>query len=109
MEGSPLGRNHDGGGHEALHHIPGDDYRRPAARVTGRKVAGRGAELLPDGDSRKCRNGGAEAFVRADAARVRNELVRCDLLLGCRLARFITLPLSCDPSRAPHSFGPETG
>ena len=26
-----------GAGHEALHHIPGDDYRRPAARVTGRQ------------------------------------------------------------------------
>ena len=66
MKGAPLGRDHDGsGGHEALHHIPGDDYRRPAARVTGRKVVGRGAELLPDGDSRKSRNGGAEAFERA--------------------------------------------
>jgi hypothetical protein len=66
-----MGRSHDGGGHEALHHIPGDDYRRPAARVTGRRVAGRGAELCSIGDSRKSRNGVAEAFERA-------EPVRCD-------------------------------
>ena len=57
MEGSPLGRNHDGGRHEALHHIPGDDYRRPAAHVPGRKVVGRGAELRSIGDSRKGRLG----------------------------------------------------
>ena len=41
-----MGRTHDGGGHEALHHIPGDDYRRQAARVIRPPVVGRGAELF---------------------------------------------------------------
>jgi len=44
--GAPLGRTHDGGGHEALHHIPGDGYRRPAARVIRPQVVGRGAEQV---------------------------------------------------------------
>jgi len=56
---------------------------RPAARVTGRTVAGRGAEHhsnRPEGGWSWF--GGAGAFGKADAARVTKELVRCVLLLG---------------------------
>jgi len=55
-------------------------------------VVGCGAELRSTGDSSKDRFGGAEAFERADAARVRDELMRRDDLLDAKCQNLLPDP-----------------
>ena len=66
-----MGRNHDGGGHEALHHIPGDDYRKArstCAHVTDPQWKDAARSFFTMSEANWSRFGGAEAFERADAA-----------------------------------------
>ena len=64
-----MGRNHDGGGHEALHHIRAMITGRPAARVPGRKAVGRGAEFRQSATAASVGSGVRRLLEGADAAR----------------------------------------
>jgi len=86
-----LGRTHDGGGHEALHHIPGDDYRRQAARVTGRQWWD-GARSIFNRRKPQGLGWGCGGFLDGNEPRVRNELVGSHLLLGGRCQFVMTDP-----------------